>query len=323
MPVSFDEGVELLRAAGEPSRLRILALLRREELAVQELTQLLCQSQPRVSRHLKLLADAGLVERFRDGAWVFYRLADAEAPRAFVAAVLGAVAANDSRLASDRDRLREVADARARRAAAYFAANADHWDQIRAFQTSEGAVEAAIVALVGEAPVRRLIDLGSGAGRMLTLLGGRAATALGLDLSGQMLNIARGRTAAAALGACELRHGDVLGTGLADGEGDLVVVHQVLHYLTDPPAAVAEAARLTAPGGRLVIVDFAPHQLEFLRADHQHRRLGFADGEIDRWLRAGDLEPVDPVALPPAEPGGLTVKIWSARRAPAAPRVVA
>ncbi|MDQ2861191.1 MAG: metalloregulator ArsR/SmtB family transcription factor, partial [Pseudomonadota bacterium] len=301
-------------AAGEPTRLRILALLAREELAVLELARILGQSQPRVSRHLRLLAEAGLVERFPDGAWVFYRPAGAGAARALIENALAAISPADPTLGRDAERLGGVSAERASQAAAYFADNAERWDEIRSLYISETAVEAAIVEAAGEGPFERLVDLGSGTGRMLTLLGGRAKSAVGLDLSRQMLNIARGRVASAGLPTCELRHGDILGTGLGGGEADLVVVHQVLHYLGEPAAAVAEAARLTGPGGRLLIVDFAPHDLEFLRAEHRHRRLGFSDEEIERWLLAGGLTGVAARTLPPASPAGLTVKIWSAGR---------
>jgi len=304
----------MLRAAGEPTRLRILALLKREELAVGELTRVLGQSQPRVSRHLKLLTDAGLVERFPDGAWVFYRLAGAGSARRLVEDMLALIAGDDQGLARDAERLAGVSAERADQAASYFAENAERWDEIRAFHTSEAAVEAAIVAAAGEGPFGRLIDLGTGSGRMLTLLGGRARSAVGLDLSRQMLNIARSRVAEAGLTACELRHGDVHGTGLSAGHADLVVVHQVLHYLSEPAAAVAEAARLTAPGGKLLIVDFAPHEHEFLRAEHRHRRLGFSDEEMARWLYGAGLARVQVTALPPAAGDGVTVKIWSAER---------
>src|SRR5579863_9452287 len=289
MAITSDQTVEVLRAAGEPTRLRILALLAREELAVLELTRILGQSQPRVSRHLKVLADAGLVERFPDGAWVFYRLAGGGPIRRLTDKALSLISLSDAALQRDAERLGGVAAERASQAAAYFAENAERWDEIRSLYVSEGAVEAAILEAAGEGPYRRLIDLGSGTGRMLTLLGPRAESAVGLDLSRQMLNIARTNVARAGLGSCELRHGDILGTGLGEGEADLVVVHQVLHYLGEPAAAVAEAARLVAPHGRLLIVDFAPHDLEFLRTLHQHRRLGFFDDEIERWLTAAGL----------------------------------
>ena len=314
MTLSSDQVVEALRAAGEPTRLRILALLAHEELAVLELSRVLVQSQPRVSRHLKLLADAGLVERFPDGAWVFYRLASREPARALVDQALTMISPDDATTRHDFERLKTVSAERAAQAADYFAQNAERWDEIRSLYTSESAVEAAILAAAGEGPFERLVDLGAGTGRMLTLLGARARRSAGLDLSRQMLNIARGNVAHAGLSGCELRHGDILDTGLDDGTADLVVVHQVLHYLGEPAAAVAEAARLVAPEGRLIIVDFAPHDLEFLRAEHRHRRLGFLDEEMERWLTAAGLGEVSATALPPPAGGGLTVKVWIAQR---------
>jgi ArsR family transcriptional regulator len=322
MTLTSDQAVAVLRAAAEPTRLRILALLAREELAVLELCRILGQSQPRVSRHLKLLAEAGLVERFPDGAWVFYRLASGAA-RPLVDQALALVSAEDQVLSRDAERLAGVSAERGAQAGAYFAENAERWDEMRSLHTAEDAVEAAILEAAGEGPYQRLVDLGSGTGRMLTLLGGRATSAIGLDLSRQMLNIARSHVADAGLGACELRHGDILGTGLPDGCADLVVVHQVLHYLADPAAAAAEAARLVAPGGRLLIVDFAPHELEFLRAEHRHRRLGFVDSEIERWLADAGLSAMNVRALPHAADGGLTVKIWSASREAGRVRLIA
>lgn len=323
MTLRASQAVEVLRAAGEPTRLRILALLAREELAVLELCGVLDQSQPRVSRHLKLLAEAGLVERFPDGAWVFYRLTAGGQAGELVREVLGRLDPADPQLVRDAERLTAVFAERASVASDYFARNAARWDEIRSLYVAEGDVEAAILKAAGPGPFRRLVDLGSGTGRMLTLLGPKAEAALGLDLSQQMLNIARGHVAEAGLKACELRHGDIFGTRLRDGEADLVVVHQVLHYLADPAAAVKEAARITAPGGKLIIVDFAPHKLEFLREQHQHRRLGFSDAEIRRWLAESGISQVKAETLPPAREAGLTVKIWTAERAAARQRTAA
>lgn len=307
------ELVEVLRAAGEPTRLRILALLLREELSVMELGQILDQSQPRVSRHLKLLADAKLVERFPDGAWVFYRLALAGDARRLVEQALGHLDADEPVVARDLDQLERVHQARQAVAAAYFERNAARWGEVRSLYVDEREVERAIVEAAGPGPYERLIDLGTGAGRMLTLLGGRAESALGLDLSQQMLNIARREVAEAGLSGLELRHGDIFATGLPSDFADLVVIHRVLHYLSDPAAAVAEAARLVSAQGRLLIVDFAPHRLEFLRQAHQHRRLGFSDEEIARWCEEGGLADLATTTLPPVTDGGLTVKIWLAR----------
>lgn len=307
--------VEVLRAAGESSRLRILALLAAEELSVLELCRILDQSQPRVSRHLKLLAEAGLVERFPDGAWVFYRLASAADERALADQALGLLDRADPVLAADAARLAAVRGERAEAAAAYFARNADRWSEVQSLYVAEADVERAILHAAGPGPHKSFIDLGAGAGRMLLLLGVHAERSVGLDLSQQMLNIARAETGRAGLANCELRHGDILDTRLPTGCADLVTVHQVLHYLTDPAAAVAEAARLTAPGGRLIVVDFAPHGLEYLRESHQHRRLGFSDEEVAGWLAASGLEPQPSVSLLPSQPGGLTVKIWTGARA--------
>jgi ubiquinone/menaquinone biosynthesis C-methylase UbiE/DNA-binding transcriptional ArsR family regulator len=314
MTIGASQAIEILRAAGEPSRLRILSLLAKGELAVMELSHILDQSQPRVSRHLKLLTEAGLVERFPDGAWVFYRLTETGEPRGAANAILALVDPQDVVLARDADRLLGVQAGRSAEAASYFARNAARWDEIRSLYVSEADVEAAILAAAGQGPFARLIDLGSGSGRMLTLLSPVAECAIGLDLSQQMLNIARNHAAEAKLSNIELRHGDIFDTRLPGGHADLVVVHQVLHYLSDPAAAVAEAARLVAPGGRLLIVDFAPHRLEFLRELHQHRRLGFSDEEMRRWLTAAGLKPAPLKALPPATGEGLTVNIWSAVR---------
>lgn len=313
MRLNGEEAVEALRAAGEPTRLRILALLACEELAVLELGRILDQSQPRVSRHLKLLTEAGLVERFPDGAWVFYRLTAGGPKRALVQHVLGALEGGGLE-ARDGERLHAVRGQRQAAAAAYFARAAGRWDEIRSLYVAEKAVEAAVERAAGRRRRRRLIDLGTGTGRMLTLLAPLAESAVGIDLSQQMLNLARANVAEAGLAHVELRHGDIFSTRLPSGEADLVIVHQVLHYLGEPGAALAEAARLVAPDGRLLVVDFAPHGLEFLRDEHQHRRLGFSDEEMGRWLDAAGLTPAPAAALPPERDGGLTVKIWTAER---------
>lgn len=311
MTLNAEQTVEALRAAGEPTRLRILSLLAAEELSVMELSGILDQSQPRVSRHLKLMADAGLVERFPDGARVFYRQSSEHAFRRLIDTVLDLL--DEGAGLTDHRRLEDVRRERAAEAAAYFEQVAPQWDRIRSLYVCESAVEAAIEKAAGPGPFERVVDLGTGSGRMLTLLGKRARMAVGLDLSQNMLNIARSNVSRAGLEGVELRHGDIFATRLPTASADLVLVHQVLHYLADPAAAVAEAARLVMPGGRLLIIDFAPHDLERLRDEHQHRRLGFADDEIRGWLKEAGLEPSAAIALPP-DREGLTVSIWTAGR---------
>ena len=311
MSLTADQTVEALRAVGEPTRLRVLSLLAGEELSVMELSRILDQSQPRVSRHLKLMTDAGLIERFPDGARVFYRLSSDLPARRLIDTVLDLLDVSAGE--TDDRRLEAVRRDRELAAGAYFERIAPQWDRIRSLYVSESAVEGAITRAAGVGPFERVVDLGTGSGRMLTLLGRKAKMSVGLDLSQNMLNIARANVTKAGLDKVELRHGDIFATRLPERSADLVMVHQVLHYLADPAAAVAEAARLVMPGGRLLIVDFAPHQLEYLREEHQHRRLGFADDEMQRWLSGAGLTPSAPIALPP-DTDGLTVSIWTAER---------
>lgn len=311
MSLSADQTVEALRAAGEPTRLRLLSLLAGEELSVMEMSRILDQSQPRVSRHLKLMTDAGLIERFPDGARVYYRLSHDAQARRLIDTVLDILAEDAGE--ADHRRLDEVRKDREEAAASYFEQVAPQWDRLRSLYVSESAVEAALEKAVGPGPFERVVDLGTGSGRMLTLFGKKAKMSVGLDLSQNMLNIARTNVTKAGVEQVELRHGDIFATRLPAASSDLVIVHQVLHYLSDPSAAVAEAARLVSPGGRLVIIDFAPHDFEHMREAHQHRRLGFSDSEINGWLVDGGLTPSAPIALP-HDAEGLTVTIWTAER---------
>ena len=311
MSLSADQTVEALRAAGEPTRLRVLSLLAGEELSVMEMSRILDQSQPRVSRHLKLMTDAGLIERFPDGARVYYRLSHDAQARRLIDTVLDILAEDAGE--ADHRRLDEVRKDREEAAASYFEQVAPQWDRLRSLSVSESAVEAALEKAVGPGPFERVVDLGTGSGRMLTLFGKKAKMSVGLDLSQNMLNIARTNVTKAGVEQVELRHGDIFATRLPAASADLVIVHQVLHYRSDPSAAVAEAARLVSPNGRLVIIDFAPHDFEHMREAHQHRRLGFADSEINGWLLDGGLTPSAPIALP-HDAEGLTVTIWTAER---------
>ena len=276
-----------------------------------ELSSVLEQSQPRVSRHLKLMADAGLIERFPDGARVYYRLSHDALLRGLIDTVLDLV--DDAAGEADHRRLETVRKDREQAATAYFEQVAPQWDRLRSLYVSESAVEAALERAAGPGPFERVVDLGTGSGRMLTLFGKKAKMAVGLDLSQNMLNIARANVSKAGLDKVELRHGDIFATRLPAQSADLVVVHQVLHYLADPASAVAEAARLVSPGGRLLIVDFAPHDFEHMREAHQHRRLGFADAEIAGWLSDAGLTSSAPIALPP-DKEGLTVTVWTGER---------
>jgi len=313
--LSFDTLNSALKAAGEETRLRVLALLAEAELTVSDLTDILRQSQPRISRHLKLLAEAGLVERFREGTWAFFRLAE-HGDGADVARILiERLNPGDQIIARDRARLASVRQARATAAQAYFRAHAAQWDRIRKLHVTDESVEEVIRAALADKPFRSLLDLGTGTGRMLELFGPEIERGLGLDLSLDMLLLARDRLERAGLKNCSVRQGDIYDLPLANDSFDVVILHQVLHFLDDGARAIHEAARVLRPGGRLLVVDFAPHEQEFLREQFAHRRLGFAPETVTQWITASGLEPVLHKSLVP-EPGSegkIAVSLWLAR----------
>jgi ArsR family transcriptional regulator len=283
-------------------------------LTVTELAQILGQSQPRVSRHLKLLCDAGLLDRTREGSWVFYRLGSGKAVSLLSRHLVDVCGEHDETIALDLQRLAAIKRQRAELAAAYFRDNAADWHRIRSLYVDEAEVEAVLAEIVGAFAPRDLLDIGTGTGRMIELLGPGVANALGIDQSREMLALARVNIERAGLSNCIVRLGDMYQLPLPDGSFDAAIIHQVLHYADRPAAAIAEAARVLRPGGGLIIVDFAPHALEFLRDEHAHCRLGFGDDDIAAWFRDAGLESGQPHRLA-GDP--LTVVIWTARHQPA------
>lgn len=319
-PAEFEALLTALRGAGEETRLRILLTLTEGELAVTELTQVLGQSQPRISRHLKLLQEAGLIVRRREGAWAFFSLTRGGFGADLAAFLAARADWASGDLAEDRRRRSEVAERRRAAAAAYFAEHAGEWDRLSAMHAPEQAVEAAARGLLAPqngGKFARLIDLGAGSGRMLEAFSNSAAVCVGYDLSGQMLTAARGRIAAAGLRNIELRQADILRLPESDGAADAAICCQVLHFLSDPGAAIIEAARVLAPGGQVLIIDFAPHGLEELRASHAHRRLGFGAEEIWAMTQAAGLTLTGARSIPPptgAAQNMLTVSAWLAQK---------
>ena len=301
------------QALADPTRLRILALLRLMELSVGELAQVLGQSQPRVSRHLKILADAGVLERRKEGSWVFLTLADAERVEPMFALVdCWADSATEALFASDAARIETIRAERADAANRHFADIAGRWDQVRSLHVAESEVERAIEQTLGHQSLGRLVDVGTGTGRMIELFGPRSTQAIGIDRSSDMLRLARVKLEAAGI-ASSLRQGDMYALPLADQSADSVIIHQVLHYAHSPAAAIGEAARVLAPGGTLLVVDFAAHGREELRATDAHIRLGFEDEVMAGWFAAVGLE-VDEVRH--LEGGELTVTLWRGIKAP-------
>ena len=298
--------LEIFRALGDPTRLRILALLRSMELSVGELAQVLGQSQPRVSRHVKILVDAELAERRKEGSWVFVALGDRDAVEPVMAALDRWTAEPpDPWVVADVARLAAVRADRAASAAAWFEDHAGEWDAIRSLHVADSEIEEAMTGVIGEGHLGTLIDIGTGTGRMLELFGDRADAALGIDRSSEMLRLARAKLHGRA--NTELRQADLYALPMGDGAADIAILHHVLHFAQQPGAAIAEAARVLGPGGRLLIADFAPHDREELRQKAAHSRLGFADEQIAGWFGPAGLTLAQTETL---EGGELTVKLW-------------
>ncbi|MHA6718114.1 ArsR/SmtB family transcription factor [Sphingomonas sp. RS6] len=304
----MTEPLAIFRALADSTRLRIVALLRAMELSVGELAQVLGQSQPRVSRHVKILCDAGLADRRKEGSWVFVALG-ARPVIDPVLATLDAWGAEDHWQVADQARLAAVRADRAAAAEAWFQTNAGQWDAIRSLHIAESEVEAAMAAALGDETLGRLVDIGTGTGRMIELFGPRADQAMGIDRSSEMLRLARAKLA--GLANAELRQADLYALPLGAGTADTAILHHVLHFAQQPGAAIAEAGRVLDAGGRLLIVDFAPHEREELRTRDAHARLGFSDEQMLDWFGRAGLAPVQVQTL---EGGELTVKLWLGRK---------
>jgi ubiquinone/menaquinone biosynthesis C-methylase UbiE len=300
-----------LKAAAEPTRLRLLSLCAHGELTVSDLTHILGQSQPRVSRHLKMMLDAGLLHRFREGTWAHFRIAETGPSAELARTLVDMIPPDDPTLTLDLERLEHIKRVRADAAANYFRENAGRWNEIRSLHVPERDVEDALLRLLPERGIDDLLDIGTGTGRMLELFGPRIARGVGVDLSREMLAVARSHLERAGLRNCQVRQADMYQLPFPAASFDAVLVHQVLHYAEAPGDLVAEAARVLRPGGRLLVIDFDRHDLDSLRTDHAHRRLGFEEGEIAAAMRAAGLRPAPVVRLPGSP---LTVLIWPADR---------
>ena len=304
-----------LKALAEPTRLRVVSLLAHGEMTVTEIMQVLGQSQPRVSRHLKLLADAGLCERFPEGGWVFYRLVRTGPVSRLASIIEEFTDAEDPQVQRDRQRLAELKQLRSRNAELYFKAAAQQWAHIRSLHFSEEAVEGALLSAAAGRRFDNHVDVGTGTGRMLELFSGQSENGMGVDLSREMLHVARAKLSEAGLASRFVRQADASALPLEDGAADLVTLHQVLHYLEAPEEAISECARVLAPGGLLLIVDFDEHRHEALRREHHHKHLGFPPARITGRLESAGLVLKELKAMEPENvEGGLTVLIWAAEK---------
>ena len=306
--------LNIMRALADPTRLRIVFLVLRLELSVGELVQILDQSQPRVSRHIRILDEAGLLERRKEGSWVFLRPADILTDSPLTSLLAQADVTQAKAFQRDVLRLDEVRNARTDMAAAYFAAHAEEWDSLRSLHIADSEVEARLAQILHSAPLGRVLDVGTGTGRIVELFAGDAERFVAVDNSPEMLRLARAKLAYLSpeiASKVDIQLGDFNMLPVADGAFDTVIFHQVLHYAQHPEAVIAEAIRTLAPGGRLVIVDFAAHNLEELRTIHAHARLGFADDFMKKAFSGHGLQMLHQTAL---EAGELVVKVWMGQR---------
>lgn len=293
MNANFNIRVEQLRALGEPTRLRMISVLRQSDLSVGELVEILCQSQPSISQHLKTLTQCGLVERLPEGAFVFYRAATSNPGIAsLLNSIFSICTVEQNELARDQSRLEYVRTARAKSVDPYFQQLTDDWNQTGELNYFDSELESVLLEAAGSRPLSNVIDIGTGIGQMLTLFSKRATHIEGVDCNHEMLMVARVNLTRDQIDNAKVRQGDATALPFADDCADLVIVHQVLHYVTMPEKVIAEASRVLRPNGRLLIVDFSPHNLEFLRDHHSHRHLGLPQSLLSQWSRHFCLRPV-------------------------------
>jgi len=320
--LALDPAVEALKAIGEPSRLRIIAVLRHGECSVSDLCEILGQSQPRISRHLRLLVDAGVCTRHREGTFVFFglkrRTTDDEQYAALTQGILRSLDSSDPQIAADRERLHDVRQRRAAAAHQHFASVADEWDRESAHHVSQHVVEHALTSALdrslGTGNVGDIIDIGTGTGRMIELLADRSTRIVGLDTNPAMLRVARATLDSAGIHQAELRHTDLFSPPVEPEQFELVIVHQVLHYLDDPDRAIHAISRLASPGGSVVIVDLMTHTNETLRTEHAHRRLGFDATQMSNWCLSAGLNIIDHLIAREEHSDRLEVGIWVANK---------
>lgn len=309
----LDAILTRLRAAGERTRLRILYLLGHGELNVKDLTLVLGQSQPRVSRHLKLMCEAKLIERHREGNSVYFRPSEDLASSKLTGNILSLLRPDDPVIRHDMSRLEAVRHNRAREAQAYFDSHAGEWDTIRDLHIAEDMVEAAMLEMAGPGPFSSMLDLGTGTGRVLEVFAPRIAQGIGIDLSPEMLAVARTKLSEAGLNHCQIRQGNLVDLPYENNSQDLITLHQVLHFFDNPQTVLEEVSRLLSPDARVLVVDFAPHELEFLREQHAHRRLGFSHAQMKEWFERSGLDVLSQKDLHrfgETPEGNLTVSLW-------------
>tara|TARA_Y100000590_G_scaffold470770_1_gene669895 strand:- start:22065 stop:23030 length:966 start_codon:yes stop_codon:yes gene_type:complete len=274
---------KIFSALADETRLRIVNILSNCELNVQDLVSVLSQSQPRVSRHLKILDEANLIERIKEGNWVFCKLISSEGIRPIIDYVSKTKKNNSDIYTRDQKKLSLLIKNRAREANYYFNRIESEDASIGEYNISDNIIDQKIISIIEKnikLPLSDIIDLGTGSGKILSLLSGSYLHGIGIDNNPNMLKMARSRFKQQGIQNCDLTFGDITDLSLKENNADLVVLHQVMHYFDDPNILISQAARLLMRDKYILVVDFDSHSNESLRKRFSHRRLGFSDEQI-------------------------------------------
>lgn len=309
---SLSSTLEALRAIAEHTRLRILLLCAHGELTVGDLSEILEQSQPRVSRHLKLMHEAGVLERHQEGQSVWFRAVTAGPLASLVRETVDQVSHDDEHHKHDLARLRLVTDTWEVQAQSYFRKHYARWDEVRRGLIDEATVDAALRDRFAETEAETLLDVGTGTGHVLRLLGPEITEGVGIDVSRDMLLAARAAIHNEGLPHCQVRQGDMRKLPFENGSFDALSLHLVLHYAEHPNDVISECGRVTAPGGWIFLVDFGPHERRDFTRQHGHRWPGFADDSVRQWLAGAGFAGIQTETITHGAPD---VLFWVAQKA--------
>lgn len=292
--MSFNQLLTSFKALSDETRLRLIQVLGKYELNVNELTALLGMGQSRVSRHLKILAESGLLTARRDGLWVFYSHARGTEAADLWRALTAFINPEEEPFAGDLRLARKILDERDVDTRHLFNNLAEDWDRINREIMGDFDLTAALLNLMPECDTA--VDLGCGTGVVMAGLKRKAGRLIGVDGSPRMLELARRRFAGDE--TVSLRIGELDHLPLADGEAQFACLNMVLHHLSHPDAALREIHRILAPGAWLVVTDFDKHEMEAMRTEYGDRWLGFSPDEIKTILNRTGFEAEDPLSIP-------------------------
>jgi DNA-binding transcriptional ArsR family regulator len=293
MWTSYDNYIDALKAISEPTRFRLVRLCAQGELTVSELMRIVGQSQPRVSRHLKLLQDAGILERFREQHWVFYRVAQEEHYQLLVSGLIKQIEKNETIIQLDQSRLIELQAARATLSETFIETELPDWLRLHEYHGDTARFESAVQDALAEKTVGHLLDVATGTGRMLKIVGPLASSGVGIDLSKKMVTVARSVLAESGLAHLTVRQEDMYQMRFAARHFDTITIDQVLYFATNPDALIKETARVLKYGGRLLVVAFTAS-----KTAKTPPSVGIELSDIQQWIESAGLKITNTNILP-------------------------